>query len=136
MSYSHMSGLQLTELPLLNVTTVSTITTAGNVTYTAAQVLGGLILRNTSGASRSDQMPTASDLQAAMGDNVLGGSAGNSFEFTVRNTAGGAETITLTTNTGMTLSGVMTIAQNNSKRFLVVIAGGAGTVYSLGTVTT
>ncbi len=30
------------------------------------------------------------------------------------------ETITLTTNTGITLSGTMTIAQNNSKRFLAV----------------
>lgn len=136
MSYSHMSGLQLTELPLLNVASVSTVTTAGNVTYTPAQVMGGLILRNTSGANRSDVVPTASDLLAALGDATLGSSAGQSFEFTIRNTATAAETITLTANTGVTLSGTMTIAQNNSKRFLVVLTGGAGVVYSLGTVTT
>jgi hypothetical protein len=67
------------------------------------------------------------------------------FEFIIRNTADAAETITVTTNTGLTLSGTMTIAQNNSKRFLAVItaiggvngvaAGGdAITVYSQGTI--
>jgi hypothetical protein len=113
--------------------TVTTITTASAVTFTAAQILGGLILRDPNGAARADLMPTAADLVAILGgvDDTLG------IEFTIRNTADAAETITLTTNTGLTLSGTMTIAQNNSKRFLAVVTAigtPAVTVYSLGTV--
>jgi len=114
--------------------TVSTITAASAQTYTAPQVLGGLILRNTSGANRTDTMPTAAQMRALM-PNIFVGSA---FEFTIRNTAGAAETITVAAGTGGTTSGTMTIAQNNSKRFLVVFTSitgtGAYTIYSLGTV--
>lgn len=117
--------------------TPSTITTAAAVTYSAAQVLGGLILRDPAGAGRADLLPTAAALVAA----IPGAAAGVSFEFTIRNTADAAETITVTTNTGLTLSGTMTVAQNNSKRFLARITvategSEAVTVYSLGTVTT
>lgn len=118
----------------------ATETTAGAVTYTAAQVLGGLILRDPNGAARSDVTPTAALLNAA----IAGAAVGASFEFTIRNTADAAETITVTAGTGVTLSGTMTIAQNNSKRFLAVITavssrGVVGssdtiTIYSLGTV--
>jgi len=117
----------------LKKNTVSTISTAGAVTYTAAQVLGGLILRNTNGAGRADLMPTVAQLVAFIGNPYK--IAGASFEFTIRNTAGAAETITLTTNTGLTLSGTMTIAQSNSKTFKVVFTNATtATVYSLGTV--
>ena len=114
-----------------NKIAVSTITTAGAATYTAAQVLGGLILRDPAGGARSDVTPTAVNLIAAMEDAQVG----DSFEFTVRNTADASETITVTAGTGVTLSGTMTIAQNNTKRFLcVVTASTTVTVYSLGTV--
>lgn len=116
---------------VLKKLTVTTESTAGAVTFTAAEILGGLILRDPNGAGRADKVPTASDLAAAI-SNVK---VGDSFEFTIRNTADGAETITLTTNTGVTLSGTMTIDQNNSKRFMVVFTSTtAYTVYSLGTV--
>lgn len=115
--------------------TVTTDATAAAVTFTAAQVLGGLILRDPAGAGRADLLPTAASLLAA----INGPFVGLSFEFTIRNTADAAETITVTTNTGLTLSGTMTIAQNNSKRFLAVVTDidsgeAAITVYSLGTV--
>lgn len=115
--------------------TVSTISTAAAVTYTAAQVAGGLILRDPNGGARSDVSPTAALLVAQL-ENP---SANTAFEFTIRNTANAAETITLTAGTGVTLSGTMTIAQNNSKRFLAVVTNAddgeeAVTVYSLGTV--
>jgi len=114
--------------------TASTVTTAGVVTYTAAQLLGGLILRNPNGAGRSDVLPTASSLA----EFLVKPKAGTSFEFTVRNTATAAETITMTVGTGATISGTATIAQNNTKRFLVVLTNTtnspAYTVYSLGTV--
>jgi len=116
------------------VTTVTTDATAGARTYTAAELIGGLILRDPNGANRSDVAPTAAAIVAG----YAGGIVGSSFEFTIRNTANAAETITLTTGAGMTLSGTMTIAQDNSKRFLCRLDDvGAGTeavtVYSLGT---
>lgn len=114
--------------------TVTTLTTASAQTYTVPAVLGGMLLRNTSGANRTDTLPTAALLQAAM----PGVFVGSGVEFTIRNTAGAAETITVAAGTGGTTSGTMTIAQNNSKRFLLVFTAVGTTptytVYSLGTV--
>jgi len=111
--------------------TIATITTAGAVTFTAAQITGQLILRDPNGAGRADLLPTAAQLYAGFGRPEVG----QSFRFVIRNTADAAETITVTTNTGLTLSGTMTIAQNNSKEFLGVFTSpSAVTVYSLGTV--
>lgn len=111
---------------------VTTISTAGAVTYTARQILDGLILRDPNGAGRSDVTPTATEILAQ----IQAPRVGEFFEFDVRNTADGNETITLTAGTGVTLSGTMTVAQNYSKRFRVQITGVATpavTVYSVGT---
>jgi hypothetical protein len=113
--------------------TVSTVTTASAVTYTAAQLLGGLILRDPNGAGRSDILPTGALVAAA----IPGVAAGHSFEFTIRNDADAAETITLTAGTGASVTGggTMTIAQNNMKTFRVVFtSASAYTCYSLGSV--
>ena len=111
--------------------TVTTEATAGAHTYTAAELIGGLILRDCAGGARSDPTDTAANIIAA----ITQAGVGNSFEFTIRNTSDAAETITVTAGTGVTLSGTMTIAQNNSKRFLcVVTASTTVTIYSLGTV--
>jgi len=111
--------------------TVSTITTAGAATYTAAQLLGGLILRDPAGGARSDVTPTAALIIAALKQAGIG----NAFEFTIKNDADAAETITVTAGTDVTLTGTMTIAQNNTKRFLcLVTASTTVTIYSLGTV--
>ena len=112
----------------------ATVTTAGVVTYTPAQLKTGFILRDPNGAGRSDVFPTAADLLAA----VPGAVVGTSFIVTIRNTADAAETITMTTNTGLTLSGTMTIAQNAQKDFLVNftdVTTTAVTIYSMGSVT-
>lgn len=116
-------------------TTVTTDATAGAKTYSAAELIGGLILRDPAGGARSDVTPTAAQIVAGF----AGGVVGSSFEFTIRNTADAAETITLTAGDDVTLSGTMTIAQNNSKRFLcrlnaVESGSEAVTIYSLGTV--
>lgn len=117
---------------MLKKTTVTVDATAGARTYTAAEILGGLILRDPAGAGRSDVTPTAAQIVAALGPEPQ---VGDSFEFTIRNTADLAETITVTAGSGVTLSGTMTIAQNNSKRFLAVVTSlAAVTIYSLGTV--
>lgn len=114
-----------------DITVPATITTAGAATYTAAQLLGGLILRDPNGAGRSDVTPTAALIIAAIDGAVIG----SSFEFTIRNDADAAETITVTAGTDVTLSGTMTIAQSNAKRFKVVVtAATTVTIYSLGTV--
>lgn len=112
---------------------IATLTTAGVVAYTPAQIAGGLILRDPNGAGRADTLPTVAALYEYLGKpNDV---ANMSFEFTIRNTADAAETITVSTATGWTLSGTMTIAQNNSKRFKVVFTSPtAAVIYSLGTV--
>jgi hypothetical protein len=115
-------------------TTVTIDATGGVRTYTAAELIGGLILRDPAGGNRADVSPAAADVVAG----IPGAIVGSSFEFTIRNTADAAETITVTAGAGVTLSGTMTIAQNNSKRFLAVctnVTGGAEavTIYSLGT---
>jgi hypothetical protein len=109
--------------------TVSTIATAGPVTYTPAQLIGGLILRDPAGAARSDVTPTAVALAAA----IPGVAAGTSFDVTIRNDAAGAFAITVTAGVGCTPSGVMTIAQNAMKTFRVVFT--SPTAYTFYAVT-
>ena len=58
-------GVNSLAAPGLGFTTISTIATAAAVTYTAAQLFNGLILRNTNGANRADITPTAALLVAA-----------------------------------------------------------------------
>ena len=125
--------LNTSSVPFFQLT-ATTVTTAGDVTYTAAQLKTGLILRDPNGGARADLFPTAANLLAA----VPGAIAGTSFIVTIRNTADAAETITMTTNTGLTLSGTMTIAQNAQKSFLVTftdVSTAAVTIYSMGSVT-
>ncbi len=131
----HTASQIQSESAVIQSTTVTTKSTAAAVTFTAAEILGGLILRDPNGAGRADLVPTAAAIVAALTVNDHPPAIGASFEFTIRNTADAAETITVTTNTGITLSGTMTIAQNNSKRFLVVVTSlTAVSIYSLGTV--
>lgn len=121
-------------VPFLSKKTAATITTAGAGTYTADQMLGGIILRDPTGASRTDTTNTAAQLVAA----CPGVAVGSTFELLVRNTADAAETITVAGGTGVTISGTATIAQNNSKLFYGVFTNITGsseavTLYSVGT---
>lgn len=88
----------------------STITATSAQTYTAAQYLGGYIARDPSGAGRADLVPTAAQINAANPALVVG----SFFDTTIKNTADAAETITLTANTGVTLIGAITVAQNET----------------------
>lgn len=115
--------------PQITVTTLADAAT----TLTPAQVLGGMLIQP-AGAARTDTLPTAS----LLADAVQGAMVGTAFEFTFRNTASGANTITVAAGAGGTTSGAMTIAQNNTKRFMVVFTNvtpgsEAYTVYSIGT---
>jgi hypothetical protein len=115
------------------ITTVTTDNTAGANTWSAAEMIGGLMLRDPAGADRSDVTTTAALLVAA----IAGAQVGSGFQFTIRNTADANETITLTAGAGVTLSGAMTIPQNYERRFVAVCTNvGSGTeavtVYDVG----
>lgn len=111
--------------PNINYLTSTTITTAGAVTLTSAQILGGQINRDPNGAGRTDTLPTAALLVAYLKN--LAGQVGAqltapiSFDFVVQNDADAAETITIAAGSGATSQGTMTIAQSNSKRFNIQI---------------
>ncbi len=109
--------------------------TAGALTLTIANILDGLILRDPAGANRSDVTPTAALIVAGIQEPAVG----DSFIFTIRNTANGDEVITLTAGTGVTLSGVMVIERAQSRHFLVrvtnaTVGSEAVTVYEIGFV--
>lgn len=92
------------------------ISTAGAVTYTAAQVLAGIIVRDTNGASRSDVLPTAALLVAAM----PGVRVGDVVRCYIINGADAAETLTLVAGAGGAFDANQTAAsqvipQNASK---------------------
>lgn len=55
-----------TEKIVDRTTAAAVVTDAGAATYTAAQVLGGVILRDCAGAGRTDVLPTAALLIGAM----------------------------------------------------------------------
>ena len=105
--------------------------TAANVTYTAAQFLGGLIQRDPAGGARTDVTPTATAILNAIGSTQIG----SGFLLVIKNTADAAETITMSGGTGVTIVGTATIAQNNTKLFLIHKTGLATVkMESLGTL--
>jgi hypothetical protein len=76
-------------------------TTASNTTYTAAQLLSGMLRRQPNGANRTDTMPTASSIVSA----IPNAAVGSSFNFSIVNTeTGTVRTITLSTNTNVTFA--------------------------------
>lgn len=100
----------------LRKVTVTTDATAGNVTYTIAELLGGLILRDPNGSARSDVTPTAADIVAG----VAGATNEDTFRCKIVNTANGAETVTLTAGTDVTLVPATVAADQNQTLDLLV----------------
>lgn len=76
--------------------TPTSITTAGNVTYTAAQLLSGIIVRDPAGGARTDTLPTAALLVAA----IPGAEVGDTVKCYLINGADGAEAITVAVGAG------------------------------------
>lgn len=110
-NYPFFSGLVVPKV------VVDTLVTAGNVTYTAAQVWDGEIHRDPNGSNRTDTLPSAHDLVTARpGQGV---EIGSTIEIVIRNDADAAETITVAAGAGGTTSGTMTIAQNAANRFRI-----------------
>lgn len=104
------------------------LATAGAATYTIAQILTGLILRDPAGASRTDVLPTAALIMAALPDLKVG----DTLAFTVTNAADAAETISISAGTGGTaLTGVgadsVLIGRNSSKTIYIRMTAVGGT---------
>lgn len=100
------------------ITTVTTDSTAGANTWSAAELIGGMLLRDPAGADRSDVTATAAQIVAG----IAGCQVGSSFEFVLKNTADGDEVITLTAGAGVTLSPTsITIRRGYAHRFRAVV---------------
>lgn len=116
--------------------TNTAISDAAAHTFTPAELQSGQISRDCNGSARSDVLPSAALLVAAVPDPQ----PGRTFECDIRNVSGTAVSITLTAGTGCTIVGTATIAQNNLKTIRITItnrtAGSeAYTVYSKGSST-
>lgn len=91
--------------------------TAGAVTYTAAQMASGLLLRDPNGASRSDTTPTAALLLAGI---PALKNDGDTVKCYLVNTADAAEVITLLAGVGVTILNIgQTLAQNEAALILI-----------------
>lgn len=90
------------------------------------------IFTNTGTTPGNLQLPTAAAIVAALPNAQVG----FSYELDVTNGSSAANTATLTTNTGLTLTGTMTIAQNATRRLAVTITGvGASAAVTFQTIT-
>lgn len=109
-----LSDVRFLEQPLVQ----QAIPTSQNATgtMTAAQVMNGIIT-STSAAAVAATMPLGSDLETALVAAYPQLAVNDAFEFSVINT--GPNTVTMTTNTGWTLVGTMTVATVTSARFKV-----------------
>jgi hypothetical protein len=111
---------------------------AAATALTAANISGGavkttLALTGTLGAAANAQLPTVAQLLAAMPQAVNG----QTYELSILNEDAG-ETWTLTTNTGWTLNGTMTIPTATSRQLLVTItsvANATATIQNIGSGT-
>lgn len=114
-----------------NTATAGTTLTAANVGGAGPGIADAVYLNMTgtlAGAANA-QMPTVAALVAQL-PNVA---AGQSYVFRVANTSGGAFAWTVTTNTGWTLNGTVTIAQNAYRDFLITFTSlTAATLQNIG----
>ena len=90
------------------------------------------IVRGVPTAAATYTTATAAEIVAAIGDDCA---IGTTFMLVVLNASAGANTITVAGGTGVTVSGVATVAQNASKVFLGRVSAidtAAITLYGLG----
>ena len=97
---------------------VTNIADGGSMTFTAANLLSGIITATPTEA-RNLQAPTAEALITAVDATT---ETGLGFEFTVINLAAATHALTLTVNTGTTLVGSVTIGAASSATFVARLA--------------
>lgn len=100
----------------------NTNTATAGATLTAANVTGGsatvdLAMTGTLGAGANAQMPTVAAMTLAMHAPTIG----SSFRLRICNQSSANFAWTVTTNTGWTLTGTMSIAQNTWREFVVTL---------------
>ncbi len=94
--------------------TVTTDNTAGANTWTIAELLGGLLLRDASGCAQSDVTPTAAAIVAGIPCATID----DTFEVTIVNTGG--EALTLTAGCGVTMVPAAQVMAANEQHHLIV----------------
>jgi hypothetical protein len=100
------------------------ITTASGVTLTAAQIVGGMILRDPNGSVRTDNTPTAEQIVDYLALPENGGVKVGAFvEFTINNIGEISEDINLTQGDGVTIYGgsPMTLTAPGVYSFVLVV---------------
>jgi hypothetical protein len=110
---------------------INTNATGGAQTYTAAQMIDAMLLRDPGTGGATDVTPTAAALVAGISQPQIG----TAFWFYLRNVSAGANTITLTGGSGVTISGTATVTQNNQRAFMCQYTNPAAptvTCYSMG----
>lgn len=100
--------------------TATSDATAGARTWTAAEVLGGILVRDPNGAARTDVLPTAALLVAA----IPGATVGDVIQVKLVNGADAAEAITLNAGAGggfdaNQTAGSRVVPQNATKDFYI-----------------
>ena len=108
---------------VLGVQTIPTSLTA-DTTLTAAQVAVGLVVcAKASDATLTVTLPTATLLDAA----ITSAKVGSSFDLTIcnNNNSGGSSTVPVTTGTGITIFGSVTIARFGANTYRFVKTGDA-----------
>jgi len=100
----------------------NTNTATSGATLTAANVTGGeatvdLALTGTLGAGANAQLPTVANLLQSM----YAPAVGSTYRLRILNRSSANFAWTVTTNTGWTLTGTMSIAQNTWRDFIVTV---------------
>jgi hypothetical protein len=98
----------------------ATVTAAEATTYTAAQILGGVILRDCASSARTDVLPSAALLIAALKEDTIG----QVIKCLIVNNSDAAETITIDAGDGGTITqiaGTRIIVQNTSRMIYIRI---------------
>lgn len=111
-----LDGVTVTWPAVTEGPAATSITTGGNVTITAAQLLTGSIIRDCAGGARTDTLPTAALLVAA----IAGAKVGDIVRCYIVNGSDAAETLTVDAGAGGAYPAAQTAAsrivgQNTSK---------------------
>jgi hypothetical protein len=124
--------------PQVAYNAVATAPTANTLLLTGTNISGGSVktvlnLTDALAAGANAELPTVAALVTALAALGITPEAGTSYELDIMNSSAGAFAWTVETNTGWTLAGTMTIAQNTLRKFVVTFtAAAAATLQSLG----
>jgi hypothetical protein len=123
------------DTPNVGMNSISVDATTTGITLDQARLINGVLSHAPTGAV-NDVTDTAANIVAALPGCYGSSVGGTSFTFILRNTSAGANTITVTPGTGVTLTGTMTVAQNFYRSFSGIVTNcttPAVTLFSLGT---